>query len=90
MLGLRPGPEEDQGDPPEHPVGGSGHADRDLRVQDGHFEDLLNFESTGAITAWFPLIVFGVFILRRIKEAVDRGQSTSERSATASSPRPAW
>ena len=56
--------------------------------QDGHFEDLLNFDSTGAITAWFPLmlfvILFGlsmdyhVFILSRIKEAVDRGESTSE------------
>jgi uncharacterized membrane protein YdfJ with MMPL/SSD domain len=56
--------------------------------QDGHFEDLLNFDSTGAITAWFPLmlfvILFGlsmdyhVFILSRIKEAVDRGESTSD------------
>jgi uncharacterized membrane protein YdfJ with MMPL/SSD domain len=56
--------------------------------QDGHFEDLLNFDSTGSITAWFPLmlfvILFGlsmdyhVFILSRIKEAVDRGESTSE------------
>jgi uncharacterized membrane protein YdfJ with MMPL/SSD domain len=56
--------------------------------QDGHFEDLLGFDSTGAISAWFPLmlfvILFGlsmdyhVFILSRIKEAVDRGESTSE------------
>jgi uncharacterized membrane protein YdfJ with MMPL/SSD domain len=56
--------------------------------QDGHFEDLLNFDSTGAITAWFPLmlfvILFGlsmdyhVFILSRIKEAVDRGESTED------------
>jgi uncharacterized membrane protein YdfJ with MMPL/SSD domain len=56
--------------------------------QDGHFEDLLNFDSTGAITAWFPLmlfvILFGlsmdyhVFILSRIKEAVDRGESTTD------------
>ena len=56
--------------------------------QDGHFEDFLNFQSTGAITAWFPLmlfvILFGlsmdyhVFILSRIKEAVDRGESTDE------------
>src|SRR5215207_6275267 len=54
--------------------------------QDGHFESLLDFDSTGAITAWFPLmlfvILFGlsmdyhVFILSRIKEAVDRGQPT--------------
>ena len=57
--------------------------------QDGHFEDLLNFDSTGAITSWFPLmlfvILFGlsmdyhVFILSRIKEAVDRGESTDGR-----------
>jgi RND superfamily putative drug exporter len=56
--------------------------------QDGHLEDLLNFQSTGAITAWFPLmlfvILFGlsmdyhVFILSRIREAVDRGESTEE------------
>jgi uncharacterized membrane protein YdfJ with MMPL/SSD domain len=56
--------------------------------QDGHFEDLLGFDSTGAITAWFPLmlfvILFGlsmdyhVFILSRIKEAVDRGESTED------------
>jgi RND superfamily putative drug exporter len=59
--------------------------------QDGHFEDLLNFDSTGAITSWFPLmlfvILFGlsmdyhVFILSRIKEAVDRGESTDEAVA---------
>ena len=56
--------------------------------QDGHFEDFLNFDSTGAITAWFPImlfvILFGlsmdyhVFILSRIKEAVDRGESTED------------
>jgi uncharacterized membrane protein YdfJ with MMPL/SSD domain len=56
--------------------------------QDGHFEDLLGFDSTGAIASWFPLmlfvILFGlsmdyhVFILSRIKEAVDRGQPTEE------------
>ena len=56
--------------------------------QDGNLEGFLNFESTGAISAWFPLmlfvILFGlsmdyhVFILSRIKEAVDRGESTSD------------
>jgi RND superfamily putative drug exporter len=56
--------------------------------QDGHLEGLLNFQSTGAITAWFPLmlfvILFGlsmdyhVFILSRIREAFDRGDSTEE------------
>jgi RND superfamily putative drug exporter len=59
--------------------------------QDGHLESLLNFESTGAITAWFPLmlfvILFGlsmdyhVFILSRIREAVDRGESTDDAVA---------
>ena len=54
--------------------------------QDGNLEGLLSFESTGAITSWFPLmlfvILFGlsmdyhVFILSRIKEAVDRGERT--------------
>jgi RND superfamily putative drug exporter len=56
--------------------------------QDGHFEGLLNFDSTGAVSSWFPLmlfvILFGlsmdyhVFILSRIKEAVDRGESTDD------------
>ncbi|MEA2330605.1 MAG: hypothetical protein QOH58_743 [Thermoleophilaceae bacterium] len=56
--------------------------------QDGHFEGLLNFDSSGAISSWFPLmlfvILFGlsmdyhVFILSRIKEAVDRGESTED------------
>ena len=56
--------------------------------QDGNLEGFLNFDSTGAISAWFPLmlfvILFGlsmdyhVFILSRIKEAVDRGESTSD------------
>jgi uncharacterized membrane protein YdfJ with MMPL/SSD domain len=59
--------------------------------QDGHFESLLGFDSTGAITAWFPLmlfvILFGlsmdyhVFILSRIREAVDRGESTEDAVA---------
>ena len=59
--------------------------------QDGHLEDFLNFDSTGAITAWFPLmlfvILFGlsmdyhVFILSRIKEAFDRGERTDEAVA---------
>jgi RND superfamily putative drug exporter len=59
--------------------------------QDGNLEGLLSFESTGAITSWFPLmlfvILFGlsmdyhVFILSRIKEAVDRGKSTEDAVA---------
>jgi len=59
--------------------------------QDGHLENLLGFDSTGAIVAWFPLmlfvILFGlsmdyhVFIISRIREAVDRGESTEDAVA---------
>src|SRR4051794_15032341 len=59
--------------------------------QDGHFEKQLGFESNGAITSWLPLflfvILFGlsmdyhVFILSRIREAVDRGMRTSDAVA---------
>ena len=55
-----------------------------LVFQDGHGESLLGFESLGGITSWLPLflfvILFGlsmdyhVFILSRIREAVDRGE----------------
>src|SRR3954451_15430394 len=54
--------------------------------QDGHFESLLGFQSVGGITSWLPLflfvILFGlsmdyhVFIISRIREAVDRGVPT--------------
>jgi RND superfamily putative drug exporter len=56
--------------------------------QDGHGEKLLGFQSFGGITSWLPLflfvILFGlsmdyhVFILSRIREAVDRGMKTDE------------
>ena len=56
--------------------------------QDGHLEGVLNFESVGGITSWLPLfmfvILFGlsmdyhVFILSRIREAFDRGESTED------------
>jgi RND superfamily putative drug exporter len=56
--------------------------------QKGHLESLLGFRSTGAITSWLPLflfvILFGlsmdyhVFILSRIREAFDRGESTED------------
>ena len=62
-----------------------------LVFQDGHGESLLGFDSLGGITAWLPLflfvILFGlsmdyhVFILSRIREAVDRGESTDEAVA---------
>jgi uncharacterized membrane protein YdfJ with MMPL/SSD domain len=59
-----------------------------LVFQDGNLEGLLGFESTGGITSWLPLflfvILFGlsmdyhVFIISRIREAVDRGMKTDE------------
>ena len=62
-----------------------------LVFQDGHGESLLGFESTGAVTSWLPLflfvVLFGlsmdyhVFILTRIKEAVDAGQRTEDAVA---------
>jgi RND superfamily putative drug exporter len=54
--------------------------------QDGHGESLLGFKSIGGVTSWLPLflfvILFGlsmdyhVFIISRIREAVDRGMRT--------------
>ena len=62
-----------------------------LVFQDGHGEKLLGFESMGGITAWLPLflfvILFGlsmdyhVFIISRIREAVDGGMKTDEAVA---------
>jgi uncharacterized membrane protein YdfJ with MMPL/SSD domain len=62
-----------------------------LVFQDGHGEKLLGFQSVGGITSWLPLflfvILFGlsmdyhVFILSRIREAVDRGMKTDEAVA---------
>jgi RND superfamily putative drug exporter len=62
-----------------------------LVFQDGHGESLLGFESTGAITSWLPLflfvVLFGlsmdyhVFILTRIREAVDNGMRTEDAVA---------
>ncbi|MEA2320966.1 MAG: putative drug exporter of the superfamily [Solirubrobacteraceae bacterium] len=56
--------------------------------QHGHLEGLLNFESNGGVTSWLPMflfvILFGlsmdyhVFILSRIREAVDRGMRTED------------
>src|SRR3954452_16881702 len=62
-----------------------------LVFQDGHGESLLGFHSLGGITSWLPLflfvILFGlsmdyhVFILSRVREAVDRGMKTDEAVA---------
>ena len=59
--------------------------------QDGHFEGLLNFQSVGGMTSWLPLflfvILFGlsmdyhVFIIGRIREAVDGGMKTDDAVA---------
>src|SRR5262249_34706180 len=59
-----------------------------LVFQHGWGESLLDFESSGGITPWVPLfmfvVLFGlsmdyhVFILTRVREAVDRGMSTED------------
>jgi uncharacterized membrane protein YdfJ with MMPL/SSD domain len=62
-----------------------------LVFQDGHGEKLLDFRSVGGIAPWIPLflfvILFGlsmdyhVFVLSRIREAVDRGMSNDDAVA---------
>jgi uncharacterized membrane protein YdfJ with MMPL/SSD domain len=62
-----------------------------LVFQDGLGEGLLGFESLGGIVSWLPLflfvILFGlsmdyhVFIVSRIREAVDRGMKTDQAVA---------
>jgi uncharacterized membrane protein YdfJ with MMPL/SSD domain len=59
--------------------------------QDGHLESVLGFKSVGGITSWLPLflfvILFGlsmdyhVFIISRIREAVDGGMKTEDAVA---------
>jgi len=56
--------------------------------QDGHGEKVMDFQSVGGIASWLPLflfvILFGlsmdyhVFVLSRVREAVDRGMSTDD------------
>jgi uncharacterized membrane protein YdfJ with MMPL/SSD domain len=62
-----------------------------LVFQDGHGEKLLGFHSIGGVTSWLPLflfvILFGlsmdyhVFIISRIREAVDGGMRTDQAVA---------
>jgi RND superfamily putative drug exporter len=62
-----------------------------LVFQDGHGETALGFHSVGGVVPWLPLflfvILFGlsmdyhVFVLSRIREAVDRGLSTGDAVA---------
>jgi uncharacterized membrane protein YdfJ with MMPL/SSD domain len=59
-----------------------------LVFQHGWFKSLLGFSETGPITAWLPMflfvVLFGlsmdyhVFILSRVREAVDRGMKTDD------------
>jgi RND superfamily putative drug exporter len=59
--------------------------------QDAHGEKALDFQSVGGIAPWLPLflfvILFGlsmdyhVFVLSRVREAVDRGMSTDDAVA---------
>jgi uncharacterized membrane protein YdfJ with MMPL/SSD domain len=59
--------------------------------QDGHLEGLLGFQATGSVLSWLPMfmfvILFGlsmdyhVFILTRIREAFDSGDSTADAVA---------
>jgi uncharacterized membrane protein YdfJ with MMPL/SSD domain len=70
---------------------GSAYGVLTLVFQDGHGEKALGFTSVGGITPWLPLflfvVLFGlsmdyhVFVLSRIREAVDRGMSTSNAVA---------
>ncbi len=56
--------------------------------QEGHLQGLLGFHGNGAVVSWLPMflfvILFGlsmdyhVFILSRVREAVDRGKSTDD------------
>jgi uncharacterized membrane protein YdfJ with MMPL/SSD domain len=62
-----------------------------LVFQDGNLESVLGFQSLGGITSWLPLflfvILFGlsmdyhVFILSRVREAVDGGMRTEDAVA---------
>ena len=62
-----------------------------LVFQDGRLEGVLDYQSVGGITSWLPLflfvILFGlsmdyhVFILSRVREAVDGGMSTDRAVA---------
>jgi RND superfamily putative drug exporter len=62
-----------------------------LVFQDGRLEGVLDYQSVDGVTSWLPLflfvILFGlsmdyhVFILSRVREAVDRGMSTERAVA---------
>jgi RND superfamily putative drug exporter len=70
---------------------GSAYGVLTLVFQDGHGEKALGFTSVGGITPWLPLflfvVLFGlsmdyhVFVLSRVREAVDRGMKTTDAVA---------
>ena len=70
---------------------GAGFGVMVLVFQEGWFSGLLDFEPTGTIAAWLPVmmfvILFGlsmdyhVFVLSRVREAYDRGKSMDEAVA---------
>jgi uncharacterized membrane protein YdfJ with MMPL/SSD domain len=70
---------------------GAAHGVLVLVFQDGHGERLLDFQSVGGIAPWIPLflfvILFGlsmdyhVFILSRVREAVNRGMTNDDAVA---------
>ena len=59
--------------------------------QQGHLQGVLGFHSNGAVVTWLPLFLFAilfalsmdyhVFIVSRIKELVDRGETTRDAVA---------
>jgi RND superfamily putative drug exporter len=59
-----------------------------LIFQDGHLSNLLQFDSTGGLETWVPVLVFAfafglsmdyeVFLLARVKELYDSGLSNNE------------
>jgi uncharacterized membrane protein YdfJ with MMPL/SSD domain len=63
------------------------------RLPGQHGENLLGFDSLGAITSCLPLFVFvilfglstdyRVFIISRVREAVERGEPTEHAAARA-------
>ena len=72
---------------------GAGYGVVKLIFQDGNLESVLGFQSVGGIISWLPLFLFvvlfglsmdyNVFILTRVREAVDSGLPTDRAVAHA-------
>ena len=81
----------DQGDRAQPAVGGRGLRRADLGLPGRPLREGARLQSNGGVTAWLPIflfvILFGlsmdyhVFILSRVKEAVDRGMKTEDAVA---------